>query len=328
VSKSKFIRQHELALLRMLPRHTYASDELTNGVYREYKDHAVERRYIGLNGEKFTNYITLDGDRGNPSDWIDANLPYPLYTAANPDDTRYHVTWQLAYSVCRTENARAKPLAYLAAIQRTLPVVLGTDPLYTGLVTKNPLHGHWRVTWWGGRPVTLGELARVCEPLLSRRIGENNTPEDGSLNPMLFNHLRRWAYRERRHFNDFATWCVAVLMQACHYNAEGTRLPYAEVENTAKSVSRWVWNHYQGGGDHRNRGALQLPPDLKISERQRLGALYTAGLKTESTRQRLQQGVSNLLIKGVVDLTPKQLEAETGVPLRTVQRYWSSIISK
>jgi hypothetical protein len=34
------------------------------------------------------------------------------------------------------------------------------------------------------------------------------------------------------------------------------------------------------------------------------------------------------LIKGVVDLTPRQLEAETGVPLRTVQRHWSSIISK
>ena len=174
MSKSEFIRQHELALLRMLPRHTYASDELTNGVYREYKSHAVERRYIGLNGDQFTNFITLDGDKGNPSDWVDANLPYPLYTAANPDDTRYHVTWQLADSVCRTEKARSKPLAYLAAIQRTLPVVLGTDPLYTGLITKNPLHGNWRVTWWGGRPVTLGELARVCEPLLSRRIKEDS----------------------------------------------------------------------------------------------------------------------------------------------------------
>ena len=72
------------------------------------------------------------------------------------------------------------------------------------------------------RPVTLGELARVCEPLLSRRIKEDSDLEDGSLNPVLFNRLRRWAYRERRHFNDFPTWCAAVLMQACHYNAEGT----------------------------------------------------------------------------------------------------------
>ena len=63
---------------------------------------------------------------------------------------------------------------------------------------------------------------------------------------MLFNHLRRWAYRERRHFNDFATWRAAVLMQACHYNAEGSRLPHAEVENTAKSVSRWVWRQLPG----------------------------------------------------------------------------------
>jgi hypothetical protein len=326
VSKSKFILQHELALLRMLPRHTYASDELTNGVYREYKSHAVERRYIGLNGDDFTNFITLDGDKGNPMDWVDANLPYPLYTAANVHDTRYHGTWQLAASVCKTEKARSKPIAYLAAIQRTLPIVLGADPSYTGLITKNPLHGNWRVTWWGGRPVTLGELARVCEPLLSRRIKEDSDLEDGSLNPVLFNRLRRWAYRERRHFSDFTTWHAAVLIQACDYNAEGSRLPHAEVENTAKSVSRWVWRNYRG--NHRNRGALQLPPELETSERQRLGALYTAESKTKGTRQRLQQGVSNLLVKGIADFTPRQLAAETEIPLRTVQRHWSSVVFK
>jgi hypothetical protein len=230
--------------------------------------------------------------------------------------------------VCKTEKAASKPLAYLAAIQRTLPVVLGTDPLYTGLTTKNPLHGNWRVTWWGGRPVTLGELARQCEPLLKRRIKEDSDPEDGSPNPALFNRLRRWAYRELSHYDDFAMYRAAVLMQACHYNAEGSQLPHAEVENTAKGVARWVWDNYQGGGDHRNRGALQLPPGLEISERQRLGALYTAGIRTKITHERLQQGVSSLLIKGGVDFTPRQLAAETGIPLRTVQRHWSSVISK
>jgi hypothetical protein len=326
VSKSDFIRQHEMALLRMLPRHTYASDDLTSGIYREYKSRAAERLYISLNGEKFVNFVTMDGDKGNPMDWVDANLPYPLYTAANLHNTRYHITWKLAAPVCRTEKAGARPLSYLEAIQRTLPAVLGADPAYTGLITKNPLHGNWRVTWWGGRPVTLSELARQCEPLLNRRIKENSELEDGSLNPMLFNRLRQWAYRERRQFNDFETWSAAVLMQACDYNAEGSRLPHTEVENMAKSVSKWVWKNYRG--DDRNRGALQLSPDLETSERQRLGALYTAELRTKNTRQRLQQGVSNLLIKGIVDFTPRQLGAESGIPLRTVQRHWSSLVFK
>src|SRR3954453_3705967 len=46
---------------------------------------------------------------GNSMDWVEANLPYPLYTAANINDTRYHVTWQLAASVCKTEKAERKP---------------------------------------------------------------------------------------------------------------------------------------------------------------------------------------------------------------------------
>ncbi|MBM5152280.1 replication initiation protein, partial [Vibrio parahaemolyticus] len=67
--------------------------------------------------------------------WERHNLPVPNYIAFSRDSRKYHMSYAIS-PVCTTENAREKPLAYLAAIHRTYKRLLNSDAGFAHLITK------------------------------------------------------------------------------------------------------------------------------------------------------------------------------------------------
>lgn len=147
-----------------------------------------------------------------------------------------------------TEAAREAPLRYLNSIRNAYTALTGADQGYTGLITKNPLHGHWRTLYGHGHLFDLPELAEYV-PDLNKYTDRTSPAESVGIgrNVALFEQIRHWSYREirlfrgagRQHFN---VWSAHVLEQVEKRNGDFTEpLPYSEVKAIAKSVAKWVW---------------------------------------------------------------------------------------
>ena len=67
---------------------------------------------------------------------FDENLPTPTWIAKNKKNGHCHVCYELKTPVCKTANAKLKPLRYLASIEYTYAKKLGADLGYVGLLTK------------------------------------------------------------------------------------------------------------------------------------------------------------------------------------------------
>lgn len=52
-----------------------------------------------------------------------------------------------------------KPLKYAAAVENALRKKLDADTGYSGLLCKNPNHGHWKIAVWQPELYTLDWLA-------------------------------------------------------------------------------------------------------------------------------------------------------------------------
>ena len=115
----------------------------------------------------------------------------------------------------------------------------------SGLIAKNPAHGHWRTYMINSESYELGELAEYLD-LESYGDRRRSMPDTGlGRNVNLFNKLRFWAYKAiRQGWPDSDQWHRAVLQRATGYNTTPNSLPYGEVKNTAKSVAKWTYKNF------------------------------------------------------------------------------------
>ena len=84
--------------------------------------------------------------------------PPPTIVAQNPDNGHAHLIYGLDVAVRTAPDAKTGPLRYAAAVDCALRALLDADQGYAGLICKNPLHPHWRVTEWEPRLYELGDL--------------------------------------------------------------------------------------------------------------------------------------------------------------------------
>lgn len=194
-------------------------------------------------------WLCLDVDRpGAALAWEDANLPSPNFATINPVNSHAHLVWGLSAPVLTTEAAREAPLRYLNSIRNAYTALTGADQGYTGLITKNPLHGHWRTLYGHGHLYDLAELAEYV-PDLNKYTDRTSLPEQVGIgrNVGLFEQVRKWSYREIRLFrgagrSHFDVWHSHVLAQVEKRNNDFTEpLGYSEVKAIAKSIAKWVW---------------------------------------------------------------------------------------
>lgn len=253
-----------LALFRQrLPRKPYHTDILGDGLRIRDVQRALAARYIQPNGPTHRYWLVYDVDRsGAALDWNDRGAPPPTIVAQNPENGHAHLIYGLDVPVRTAPDAKSGPLRYAAAVDCALRALLDADSGYGGLICKNPLHPHWRVTEWEPRLYELGDLDSWLD-LSAYADRRKRLPAYGlGRNCNLFEYLRHWAYRAiRQGWPEYGRWFEACLTRAEGYNVAefaGTKagpLPANEVKATAKSVAQYTHKHFSPEGFSRWQAA-------------------------------------------------------------------------
>ena len=228
-----------------LPHKPYCSWGKGERTLIRSKSHAIRFPLIQINTPHLINYLIFDIDAPDAYlHFLDANLPTPSWIAKNPKNGHCHICYALKTPVCKTENARMKPLRYLASIEYSYAKKLGADLRYTGVLTKNPLDADWQTTFLSPLEYELAELADFID--LETKPKANEVSGLGR-NCMMFDTVRYWAYKAiRAHLSGgYDLWYAEVLKVAINSNeAFLDPLGYSKVKATAKSVARWVWRNH------------------------------------------------------------------------------------
>jgi hypothetical protein len=282
-----------------LPSKPYCTDDLATGLKIRPAAMASRKRYIQANPPWLRSWLIFDIDRANAAlAWDDAHLPEPFWTSQNPANGHAHLCFGLDAPVLLGQHDRQKPMRYLAAVESAMREKLQSDPGYSGLVTKNPAHPHWRTFW--NRDGGLYELGDLLEWLdLPKFINKKDRPERVGIgrNVDTFDHIRFLAYRSvagwkatggRGAFVYYLNHLHDLAIQYTH-NEHPQPLDRKECHHISKSVARWTWNKFDIEASNQKFSALQ-------SWRGRQGGRPPMEDKQFSARLMRAQGVSYSLI--------------------------------
>jgi hypothetical protein len=246
-----------------LPLWPLASDELLEGIYRQSRPSALRRRYIEANPQALSNLIVVDIDHPDAAMRAlsaQGSHPLPNVIVSNPVNGHAHAVWALAEPVTRTEYARRKPLAYMAACAEGVRRAVDGDRSYSGLMTKNPTHVAWEAEWlhtdYYALPQIEDALGRHMPARTWRRArSHRDNPTALGRNCMVFDSVRTWAYRPalmRQYLptRDTAGLAGAIAGEVAGINAAIPTtdtcpgpLPTSEVRAIAASIHRWITRH-------------------------------------------------------------------------------------
>jgi hypothetical protein len=252
-----------------LPNKPYCTDDLQFGLQVRPKYLALLKRYIQPNHPYYTYFFVFDLDY--PTAYIDyfysmVGIPTPNLIVENPENGHAHYIYQLKTPIYQTNASNDKPIRYGNAVYLALRTALNADINYSGLITKNAVHQHWRTHILREQPYTLDELSERLD-LTTGQINKQIKIDEAvglGRNCCLFHTVRHWAYVEIRKYRakTFNQWLESVIDHCLSVNAQFTTpMQYNEVKGVAKSIARWVWKKdgyaYQEFIDRQTRkGAL------------------------------------------------------------------------
>lgn len=232
-----------------LPRKPFCSNDLSSGVSIRNKNKALEMMYIQANQPAIQTCLVFDLDEENAFyKFEEVGLPVPHAITKNPANGRCHYLYMLSAGVCKTANARIKPLEFASAVENGMAVKLQADLGYSGYITKNPLNSHWSPYWSGAELYDLGFLSEHVNLISSKELKAESYGLGRNVN--LFEDLRVYAYRNALKFKNnstFERWHIELERIAIGLNlAQNPKngLPFSEIKATAKSVARWTWKNF------------------------------------------------------------------------------------
>ena len=235
---------------QLVPTRPYCADNPQDGLQILRRDQALQRRHIQLNGPHDIRWLNFDVDRPDARFAAeDANLVQPTFIAINPSNGHAHLAYLLGQPVLRFAKSRMGPLRFAAAVERGYVRRLGADPLYAGLIAKNPIHPHWRAEWLAPGPYDLGTLADwlfECD----MRLDPGPKVQSGfGRNCQLFDDLRAVAYREvltfKRQGASYAEFATRLKQLAFAINQQFPGpLGTSEVRSIIRSVANWTWRRF------------------------------------------------------------------------------------
>jgi hypothetical protein len=258
----------------------------------------------------------------------DVGTAIPNLIVQNPENLNCHYLYLLKNPVWTKNTGKQAPQAYLNAVKIAMTRQLSADPRYTGLICKNPLNSHWRTSELHSRPYSLDDLGKYLDLSLSSIERDRAKAEKGLVNAVingrndrLFTVLRLFAYERIAAYNGllgsigsskaFAMWQNAIDKEATRINADFANiLPLSEVKSTAKSVTKWVWEHYEAGekvqrgkmgfGETRHNFNFTAPmlPEEERKRRQSLSAELTNKHRKENTELKIKQAIERLKANG------------------------------
>ena len=236
-----------------LPKRPYCTDDLEAGLLIRPSATAARKKYLQVNQPWARAFMVFDLDHERAAyQWDDAGLPPPYWNALNPDNGRGHTCYALDAPVLLGDMAKAPPMRYLAAVESAMTAALQADSSYSGLITKNPKHKHWR-TLTGGEAYDLDFLADHLD--LAK-----HTPKRGQAvecgvgrNVETFDATRKYAYSAIRKFwqeRNFILWQAHLQDRAMIFSqgAHSSPLDHKECHHLAKSIAKWTWANFSAAG--------------------------------------------------------------------------------
>ena len=311
--------------LANLPPKPYCSDDLRRVNIRPVKT-AMKYAYIQPNDPYNVRCVVFDMDLGADSffQFEDKMTATPNLIVQNPENLNCHYLYLLKNPVWVKDTGRQAPQAYLNAVKGAMTRQLGADTRYSGLICKNPLNPQWRTSELHTRLYSLDDLADYVDLSLPSIERDRAKAEKGLVNAVingrndhLFTVLRLFAYERIVSYKGlessigsskaFTMWHNAIEKEAERINtAFPSILGIGEIKSTAKSVSRWVWKHYQEGeqvqrgkmgfGETRHNYNFNAPmlPEEERKRRQSLSAQLTNKHRKESTELKIKQAIERL----------------------------------
>lgn len=232
-----------------LPNKPYCTDDLQLGLKIRPKPLALLKRYIQPNHPYYTHFFVFDLDYSTA--YIDfyysmVGVPTPNLIVENPENGHAHYIYKLHTPIYQTNASNDKPIKYGNAVYTALRTALNADINYSGLITKNAVHEHWRTHVLREQPYTLDQLSERLD-LTTHQINKEIKVDEAvglGRNCCVFHTVRHWAYVEVRQYRgkSFNSWLESVIAQCCSVNAQfSVPMQYNEVKGIAKSIARWVW---------------------------------------------------------------------------------------
>jgi hypothetical protein len=315
--------------LANLPLKPYCSDDLRRLNIRPVKT-AMKYAYIQPNDPYNVRCVVFDMDLGAESffQFEDKMTATPNLIVQNPENLNCHYLYLLKNPVWVKDTGRQAPQAYLNAVKGAMTRQLGADTRYSGLICKNPLNPQWRTSELHTRLYSLDDLADYVDLSLPSIERDRAKAEKGLVNAVingrndhLFTVLRLFAYERIVSYKGlessigsskaFTMWHNAIEKEAERINtAFPSILGIGEIKSTAKSVSRWVWKHYQEGeqvqrgkmgfGETRHNYNFNAPmlPEEERKRRQSLSAELTNKHRKENTELKIKQAIERLKANG------------------------------
>lgn len=248
-----------------LPKKPYCTDNLYSGLKIRPKANAILKRYIQPNHPYYTKYFVFDLD--SESSYVDyfysmVGVPAPNLIIENTDNGHAHFLYELETPIYKTDASKIKPIQYANAVYNALRLALDADVGYSGLITKNALHTHWRSHTLREKPYTLDQLSERLD-LTQKQINKEVKIDEAvglGRNCCVFNIVRHWSYIEVRQYRSktFNQWLQAVIDRCSSINIQFSEpMTHNEVKCIAKSISRWTWKRdaycYQEFVDRQSR---------------------------------------------------------------------------
>lgn len=180
-----------------LSKKPFASDDLRNGIFRQTQGKALGMKFIESNPLNIKNLLIVDCD-SEDSVWDlkskifdDEILPVPYYITTNPITQHSHAAW-LTDGIATTERARYS----FDVLRKKLSVVADGDENYTGMITRNPVHGDQITEWMTDKAYTFAELSHFTKGVILEERKAYSEALDSSLgrNCFLFDKSRQWSY--------------------------------------------------------------------------------------------------------------------------------------
>ena len=297
----------------------YCADDLLYGLQIRPKKTAINMQYIQGNQPCMLHYFFFDIDRSDAvMAWHEENLPVPYWTAQTQKNGHAHLCYKLEIPLCTSEFGSQKSIAYASKVQAALANKLGADVGYSHLITKNPFHKDWRVTFWSEQAYTLDYLADFVE--LPKKLSKKQEVSGLGRNCTLFENARKWAYKAvRDYFHHYSSleWDKAVLAHLEALNREfEVPLPYSEVKATAKSIAKYCWNKFSYAGFSEWQS--------KNAERANAKGACSLGGKARSQQfNNLRQQALDLHIEGVNNT---KIAEYLNVSRKTITRWLNQVV--
>ena len=264
-----------------MPNKPYCTNNLDMGLSIRNKAKALEMLYLQANQPAIQTCLLFDLDKKNSFYTFEqVGLPIPHFITKTPKTGRCHYGYMLKAGVCKTQQARLKPLKYAAAVEMAMAKKLKADLGFAGLITKNPLNDHWSPFWSGADLYDLDYLADFVD-LEKPQIQEKKSEAYGlGRNVNLFEDLRQYAYRTVLNFKKISTFEKfenELLLKAQGLNTfcnPLNPLQYKELKATARSIDRWTWKNFDSNTFsliQSSRGAKNKNKPKKSNVKEMLG---------------------------------------------------------